>query len=229
MVWKNNNIVLNVFQQVSMYASTWYVPKRDDKEKDKVKDFKKVQETITNSTITTYISTSKMQRTHYQYGEINEVTKSYYQTINVSGFFVVPREIISHDILKEGKYRPSLSRKAPFPEGSVMANKTGELNEIAKNRELQTTLQERLKGLAIDIAKEKLKQLGYKEIYVSFEKSANALFIYLPIKKYSSKHLKNCVKIEKNLQKELPLLNVEVLPLLEEEEFIGENMELHKL
>ncbi len=97
------------------------------------------------------------------------------------------------------------------------------LNAIVDDEEKLQSLQNKLLKRAIELIRGEAKKQEYKEIYVSFEKAANTIVVYVPLNEYTLDDDGRFSAIEKAVQEKIPLFVVEVVPLLDGE-FVGKNM-----
>ncbi|ABR31331.1 hypothetical protein SU69_07545 [Thermosipho melanesiensis] len=104
------------------------------------------------------------------------------------------------------------------------------MNNIINNPLKAKQLQSISKEKAIEYIKDKIRNLGYKEMYVSFEETIGKLYVYLYLKNGSVENYKELIdeykslmKLEREVAERYPLINCEILSL-SDEEFIGKNM-----
>lgn len=80
----------------------------------------------------------------------------------------------------------------------------------------------------ISFIKKTVKEAGFSEMYISFEKAANILYIHIPVKAFTLDISKKFSIIERTLVSKLNNIGVEVLPLFKSE-FVGTNMKYYKV
>ena len=147
-----------------------------------------------------------------------------YQQIQIYNALSLLKEIVINKSTSQiSKYSSNLFYNTPFYISTEEI-----VTSIVENPIELKKIKYKIVDKAIELAKKIVKETGFNEMYTAFEEAANCLYIYIPVSNFSLEITKKFSTIEKRMMNELQIITVEVVPLFKDE-FVGKNMEHHKL